>query len=83
MQQHHTATAWTTPIGHSTEIEHRLTKLEVFVEGQREANVKADKRFTLLERGLLVLLISVTAVAHERIPWLTKAIVGLVKTAPM
>ncbi len=68
---------------HDLAVEHRLTKLEQFIEHQQEVNTKMDKRLTMQERGLLVLFISVTAIAHERIPWLAKALIGLAKTAPL
>jgi hypothetical protein len=83
MQTQHASPAGYIPIGHSNEVEHRLTVLEQAVIVQREALTKMDKRMTLQERGLLVLFISVTAIAHERIPWLAKALVGLVKSAPI
>lgn len=69
--------------GHSNEVEHRLTKLEAFATGQREATTKMEKKITMLERGLLVLFVSVTAIAHERIPWLAKALIGLFKATAL
>ena len=64
------------------ELEHRITKLEVASTKQQEATAKMERRMALQERGLLALLFAVTAVAHERIPWLAKLLIGLIKTSP-
>lgn len=68
---------------HDLTVEHRLTKLEGTVGHQMEALAKMDKRQSLQERGMLALLIAVAVLAHERVPWLAKAIVALVKTTPL
>ncbi len=71
------------PTGHSVEIEHRLTKLEVFQAHTLEAMAKMEKRVALLQHCIQVLILSVVAIAHERIPWLVNLLIGLAKINPL
>ena len=62
-------------------VEHRLTVLEQQSIVLREATGKMEKRLTLQERVMVVALVSMAALAHEKVPWLAKVLVALVKTA--
>jgi hypothetical protein len=68
-------------IGHSTELEHRLTRLEVWSDIHQEDIRKMRQKLTLQERGLLLLMAIVSVLAHEKLPWLAKFLVDALKAA--
>jgi hypothetical protein len=63
-------------------VEHRLTVLEQDSIHTRELTTKMDKRLTLQERGLLLVIVVLNVLAHEKLPWLAKMLAGLLK-APL
>lgn len=59
--------------------EHRLTVLEVFAERQREINTHVRKKLTLQERGLLLIIVALNALAHEKLPEWAKYLAAVLK----
>ena len=53
---------------HSTEVESRLTRLEVAQEGQEEWNVAQSSRLAWLERGLQALAVLVLTLLYWQAP---------------
>ena len=68
-----TARSMTGLTEHDLVVERRLTTMEMFARHQLEVNTKMDKRLTLQERGLLLLIGALNVLAHDKIPELAKA----------
>jgi hypothetical protein len=65
--------------GHSTQVEHRLTWLEMESDMSRGASRKTDARITRLERMGILLLTGMHALAHDKLPEWAKSVSGLLK----
>jgi hypothetical protein len=86
MNQRHTQTDWITAsttglTAHDLLVERRLTIMEQRTLGLVEANAKMDKRLTLQERGMVLVILALNALAHEKLPEWAKVLASTFKLA--
>lgn len=71
------------PIHHSTEVEGRITRLEVYREHQEDTNKEVESRMAWLERGLqavaVILLVVITKQAPSSAGALADVLLAIIK----
>jgi hypothetical protein len=71
-QKHSPRWPWPSPpswqAGHSTEVEHRITVLEITGTNQGRFNDKVKTRLSRLEKIILAIVAALNILAHDKLP---------------